>query len=153
MENNVEVDVRGLLDSTIISECNMLAGMEIGNENRKLCIDAIEKLNRVRIEEAKILNEFYVNNEKRLAEQEFEQRRIELEERRLDMEEQNQQRELELKEEQLKAEKQRAWIDLAKAGGTLAAWLSVTFAVMKFEETGSIRSKAFLGTIPKIKLW
>lgn len=61
-------------------------------------------------------------------------------------------RELTLKYAEIKASEKRIVVDCIKEGVTLAAWIGMSFAVMNFEKTGAIMSKAFTGIFPKTKI-
>lgn len=161
-ENMVNVGTR--LTDTINNVIDSFNEAEEGSNNRKQDIEALERFYKLRIEENKAGDEFYNNQERRKLEQEANEKRLELdlqmhkekmqlEFERLEMDREAQEKDLEFKEAQEKAETQRTWVDIGKSALALGAWVLMSYKVMKFEETGSIRSKAFTGTIPKLKFW
>lgn len=163
-EEVLVVNVFDMLNETIFNENEHVEELAVGTNERKQAIDALEKFYKLRIEESKVLNEQYNSDQKFEMEKEFQQKRLELEQKmhedkmkleyeRFEMEKLNHENEMELKKAQTKAENKRLWIELGKAGAALLAWFAVTNKVMKFEETGTIRSKAFPGTLPKLKFW
>jgi len=125
------VDMVTLLNETIVEANDTLTDDNATTEDRKQALETFERLYKLRIEELKIGNDFF-NSEK-----DRELRRTEIEEQRAIN----------------KAENWKTWVEVGKAGLALTAYLVVSFTVMKFEETGSIRTKAFTGTIPKLKFW
>lgn len=125
------VDMVELLNETIVGANDTLSDENTTTEDRKQALETFERLYKLRIEELKIGNDFFN------AEKDRELRRTEIEEQR----------------NINKAENWKTWVEVGKSGVALAAYLVVSFTVMKFEETGSIRTKAFTGTIPKLKFW
>lgn len=129
------VDMVQLLNETIVEVSDLLRADNISVNDRKAYTDEFEKLYKLRIEEQKLENDFFNEQERRTLDKQVRQKEVD-EQKALS-----------------KAEIQKTWIEVGKAGVALAAWLVVSFKVMKFEETGSIRSKSFTGTIPKLKFW
>ena len=125
------VDMGEMLNITIVTANDKLKEEELDKEARKAALDEFERLYKLRISELEVGNDFYNAEEDRKLKQS----------------------EIEEQKKLNKTEKAKTWIEVGKAGLALAAWVIVTFSVMKFEETGSIRSKAFTGTIPKMKFW
>ena len=140
MEEKEVVNVGELLNETIVEEIYNLGSL--APDGRKQAIEGIERLYKLRIEENKAVDDLY-NNEQR----------IKMETERLETERQNMAKDIEIKEEQLKSEKKKMWMEIGCRGVAVAAWVLMSYKVMKFEETGSIRSKAFTGTTPKLKFW
>lgn len=125
------VDMGEMLNITIVTANDKLKEEELDKEARKAALDEFERLYKLRISELEVGNDFYNAEEDRKLKQS----------------------EIEEQKKLNKTEKAKTWIEVGKAGLALTAWVIVTFSVMKFEETGSIRSKAFTGTIPKMKFW
>ena len=125
------VDMGEMLNITIVTANDKLKEEELDKEARKAALDEFERLYKLRISELEVGNDFYNAEEDRKLKQS----------------------EIEEQKKLNKTEKAKTWIEVGKAGLALSAWVIVTFSVMKFEETGSIRSKAFTGTIPKMKFW
>ncbi len=61
-------------------------------------------------------------------------------------------RELDLKDAEIKASNKKIIVDCIKEGVTLVAWIGMSCAVMNFEKTGAIMTKAFTGVFPKTKI-
>lgn len=131
MDEERVVDMVQLLNETIVGANEELTDVNANSEDRKRALEAFERLYKLRIEELKVGNDFLNSEEDRKL------RQIEIEEQRA----------------LSKSENWKTWIEVGKAGAALTAWIFVSFAVMRFEETGSIRTKAFAGTIPKLKFW
>lgn len=152
------------LNDTINDVMDSFKEAEEGSNNRKQDIEALEKFYKLRIEEIKAGDEFYNNQERRKLEKETNEKRLELdlqmhkdkmqlELERLEMDREAQKKDLEMRETQAQLETKKLWMDIAKSGVALGAWVLMSYKVMKFEETGTIRSKAFAGVIPKLKFW
>ena len=152
------------LNDTINDVMDSFKEAEEGSDNRKQDIEALEKFYKLRIEENKAGDEFYNNQERRNMEKEANEKRLELdlqmhkdkmqlEFERLEMDREAQKKDLEMREAQAQLETKKLWMDIAKSGAALGAWVLMSYKVMKFEETGTIRSKAFAGVIPKLKFW
>lgn len=164
MEENEMGNVGMRLTDTINEVIDSFSAAEEGSNNRKQDIEALEKFYKLRIEENKAGDELYNNQERRNLEKEANEKRLELdlqmhkdnmqlEFERLAMDRESKRKELEMCEAQAQLETKKLWIDIAKSGVTLGAWVLMSYKVMKFEETGTIRSKAFAGVIPKLKFW
>ncbi len=162
--DNKNRDVSEILKSAIISENYNIQNDEIGGTKRKQAIDAFERFYKLRIEETKAADEYFNNQERRDLDREFQQKRLDmelqmheekmqLEKERLEMDASNSQKDIEVRQAQAEVETKKMWVDTIVKGITLGAWIAMSLKVMKFEETGSIRSKAFTGTIPKLKFW
>lgn len=163
MENENR-DVRDILNEAIVSENENVQSGDIGGNERKQAIDAFERFYKLRIEENKAGDEYYNNQERRELDREFQEKRLEfemqmhqdkmqVERERLELDKANSQKDVDIQESQAKVENKKMWVDTIVKGVTLGAWIAMSLKVMKFEETGSIRSKAFTGTIPKLKFW
>lgn len=159
MEEQEEVVIVGdLLDNTIIGEINNIK--EKDPDKRKQIIEGLEKLYKLRIEENRISTECYNNDQNREMERadrdrkyELDLQKLKLETARMEAECLNMEKDIDVKAAQAKTEKHKMWLDIGSRGVAIAVWVVVSFKVMKFEETGSIRSKAFTGTMPKLKFW
>ena len=164
MDEEQMVNVGMRLNDTINDIMDSLREADDGSNIRKQDIDALEKFYKLRIEENKAGDEFYNNQERRNMENDVNKKRLELELQmhkdkmqlefeRLAMDRNSQKKELEIRETQAQLETKKLWLDIAKSGAALGAWILMSYKVMKFEETGTIRSKAFAGVIPKLKFW
>lgn len=160
MAENYEVNVNQMLNDTIVTENVHLEEFDVGSDSRKQAIEALEKFYKLRIEENKACDEVYKNQENRKMELQMHTEKLELEKakyqlevERLAMEKGNRVLDEEERKAQAKTEKLRLGVDIGKSVLALGAWVLMSYKVMKFEETGSIRSKAFTGTIPKLKFW
>ena len=162
MEETEVVNVGELLNETIIEDISNLG--EIDFEMRKQAIDEIERLYKLRIEENKAVDNYYNEEQRRKLETEVQAKRLEaelemhrdkmrLEFERLETERQFQEKDIEIKTKQAKIEKQKMWADVASKGVIVGAYMLISYGVMNLEKTGSIRSKAFSSTIPKLKFW
>lgn len=160
----MEENVKEILNESLISENLIIYNEEVGSQQRKQAIDAFEKFYKLRIEENKAADDNFNNNVRQKLDKELQEKRLELElkmhedkmqieRERLELEKNNSQKDVELQEKQVKDETKRFLIDTLVKGVTLGAWIAMSLKVMKFEETGSIRTKAFTGTIPKLKFW
>ena len=156
------VNVGGLLNDTIIREIYNL--YELAPEQKKQAINDIVQLYKLRIEENKAVDDFFNDEQRRNMEKETQEGRhtlelqmhrdkMKLEFERLEMERINMEKDIEVKESQAKTEKHKMWLEIGSRGLAIGAWVLMSYKVMKFEETGSIRSKAFTGTLPKLKFW
>ena len=163
-ENNEMVDVKQMLENTIVHENELLSQFDIGSNERKQIMDAFERLYKIRLEETKATDEYFNNEEKRNAEKEIQLERLKqeldmhkdkmrIEEARLKQDKENSEKDLEMRKAQLKAENMRSYLELVKAGVGVSLWAAMSFAIVRLEATGSMRSKAFTGTIPKFKFW
>lgn len=141
-----------LLERALANEFENLEELDIGSKERqqtqtaaenftKLYLEAIRENNNAAIEESKLDSE-KENQVERLA---LEREKLELESRKLDVEEAKM-------EQQKKSDRNKMIFEGVKAAGGIAAWILMSIKVMKFEETGTIRSKAFPG-LGKIKLF
>lgn len=160
----MEENVKEILNESLISENLIIYNEEVGSQKRKQAIDAFEKFYKLRIEENKAADDNFNNNVRQKLDKELQEKRLELElkmhedkmqieRERLELEKNNSQKDVELQEKQAKDETKRFLIDTIVKGVTLGTWIAMSLKVMNFEETGSIRSKAFTGTIPKLKFW
>lgn len=131
MDEERIVDMGLMLNLTIVEANDKLREEELSDGDYKRAMDEFERLYKLRIDELKVGNDLYI----------------------AEMDRKLRQKEIEEQKTANKVEKMKTWVDVGKAGVALAAWLVVSFTVMKFEETGSIRTKAFTGTIPKFKFW
>lgn len=131
MDEERIVDMGLMLNLTIVEANDKLREEELSDSDYKRAMDEFERLYKLRIDELKVGNDLYI----------------------AEMDRKLRQKEIEEQKTANKVEKMKTWVDVGKAGVALAAWLVVSFTVMKFEETGSIRTKAFTGTIPKLKFW
>ena len=158
------VNVKQMLEETIIRENELLSGLDIGSPERKQAMDAFERLYKLRLEETKAGDEFYNNEEKRKAEMKNQEERLKLEEamhndkmhmeeRKLNQDKEISDEDVKLRKIQMKDENKRNYLELGKAAAGVTLWAAMSFALIRLEATGSMRSKAFTGTIPKFKFW
>lgn len=127
-----------LLNETIGNDLEDLKGFEVGSDEREALVNEIKELYRIQIEEYKAEVEAWDKDElRRIAEEKKES-------------------EEKIRLEQTKTELKRSGIDAAKAivigigSGILSNRMMK--ALLKFEETGTVTSKAFR-LIPMIKFW
>ena len=144
-----EKDVSDLLKERIIAENNHLSSEEIGSEGRKQVADLMTTLYKLRIEEG----QEWDNYSDAQAKTELEKAKLELEKDRLALDKKSKEKELEAANKATKTETIRIWTDVGKTAISIAAWAIMSMKVMKFEETGTIRSKAFSGTIPILRFF
>lgn len=162
MEETKVLNAGELLNEMIIEDINTLGDIDF--DMRKQAIDEIERLYKLRIEENKALDNYYNEEQRRKLETETQAKRLEaelemhrdkmkLEFERLESERLMQEKDIEIKAKQAKIEKQKMWADIASKGVIVGAYMLISYGVMNLEKTGSIRSKAFSNTIPKLKFW
>ena len=128
-------DVNELLEEEIVKGFEQLNDLEVGTKEHKEMADYINQLCKTRNEANKISYEYYDKDERRTMDKELRDKDIEL------------------KNIQIKNDELRIWIELGTGAAGLLAWIFMNMKVMKFEETGTIRSKAFGGTFPKFNFW
>lgn len=147
-----------LLNGILINELSNLE--QLDPEKKKAKLNEIETLYKIKIDELKVYDLSYDNEQKRIMDKAEQQRRyeldlqkIKLEAERLEADRLHMEQELNLNKSQAASEKHRMWLEIGSRGIAIGAWMYMSFKVMKFEEVGTIRSKAFLGTLPKLKFW
>lgn len=133
----LEVDVSDLMCQTMVDAMEELKNYNIGSEGRKQLYDYLISANKIRVEENKAGDELL---------------KLELERERLEVEKEAQARDQEFREKQLNSDKKKILVEVGKSLAFVAAWFGMNILVMRFEEHGTIRSKAFAGTIPKTKI-
>ena len=151
MEEMKEVNVEVLLNERIIEDITELD--ELSPSERKERIENIERLHKLKIEEIKVADSLYNEEQRRKADADALEKRLEADKERLESDMQNQAKENEIKEKQLKVEKQKMWLDNGMKLLSVTVWTFVTVAVVIYEKENTIRSKAFTGTAPKLKFW
>ena len=121
----MEDKLRTKLEETIVSCFDELDSSESGTEKRSKQIEDLQKLYRLKLEEDKQASESLNKAADRGAESE-----------RLEQENA-------LKKEEMHVLREKGWIELGKvAAGLLGNGIFIR-RIMKFEETGTIASKAF----------
>jgi hypothetical protein len=127
------------LETVINQNLDDLSALAYNDKDREKLAKETVELYRVKNEETKNDNTYWENKD-----------RLEQERKLQEKEQELKAQEMELKANEISQRKKQSWLDAGIKAVSLIAGIGMSFAVMKFEETGTIRSKAWPG-FPKMK--
>lgn len=139
MENNND-NAKDILAKRL-EDCSSQVDMAESTEDYADLTDRFVNVYKLKLDEKKAEMEAEIKERQLESETETVKQQLELKKRELD-----------LKDAEIKASKKRVVVDCIKEGVTLVAWIGMSCAVMNFEKTGAIMTKAFTGVFPKTKI-
>nr|DAV88107.1 MAG TPA: hypothetical protein [Caudoviricetes sp.] len=135
------IDLREVLEQTIIEEDNKLFDEKIGDERNAIAGNLVD-FYKLKLEEDKLKQEYDLKTKEILSKERLSEKEMSHKERELD-----------IRERELLLSKTNSKLEMIKSGLTLAAWTGLSIGVMVFEGNGgAILSKAFPGIFPKTKI-
>lgn len=135
------IDLREVLEQTIIEEDNKLFDEKIGDERNAIAGNLVD-FYKLKLEEDKLKQEYDLKTKEILSKERLSEKEMSHKERELD-----------IRERELLQSKTNSKLEMIKSGLTLAAWTGLSIGVMVFEGNGgAILSKAFPGIFPKTKI-
>jgi hypothetical protein len=135
------IDLREVLEQTIIEEDNKLFDEKIGDGRNAIAGNLVD-FYKLKLEEDKLKQEYDLKTKEILSKERLSEKEMSHKERELD-----------IRERELLQSKTNSKLEMIKSGLTLAAWTGLSIGVMVFEGNGgAILSKAFPGIFPKTKI-